>query len=282
MAPTSAPVISSPDELSTSLIERQIIWYGVVSLSKKGKIMALPEDNYGYDSLSTDNQYLVYKSQSIIVDNGFPKFGDDAITILNIKAGEKRVLVSKTQMFPDAVLFAAPTFTPDGKNVIFVVAWENTTDLVKVDLENGKIQQLNVDVLVTNFGYPNISPQGQIIVICKGAAPNAISELCLLDENGKFIRYLTSEKYPWPGYGLFTPDGQSVVYESRYKLYKVRIDGSERQQIAPCGSPILVTDKDVVTWCHTSQKPACYGLFIASLDGKDFRRIGYIDPFCEK
>jgi hypothetical protein len=79
---------------------------------------------------------------------------------------------------------------------------------------------------------------------------------------------------------LFTPDGQSVIFESRYRLYSVAVDGSGRQQIAPCGSPLLVTEDHVVVRCLVSQEPDCYGLFVAALDGSEFRRIGYVDAFC--
>lgn len=270
VAPTSVPVIYSPNELPVTLLREKILWYGIVGLNAVDKERELPGDSSGYVRISKDGQYIGYKT------------GDNSINTFNIQTGEKRVLASKEQVFPDAMLFDAPTFSPDGSQLIFVVAWKNTVDLARVDLNTGKTKRLNVDVLITNFGRPDLSVQGKIVVICKGAAQNTVSELCLLDENGKFIRYLTSEGYSWPGYGLFTPDGRFVVYESRYKLYKVNIDGNGREQIAPCGNPLLVTDEHVVAWCHISQLPACYALFVASLDEKDFRRIGYIDAFCEK
>ncbi|MCF6278089.1 MAG: hypothetical protein L3J16_04980, partial [Anaerolineales bacterium] len=139
-------------------------------------------------------------------------------------------------------------------------------------------------VTLTNFAMPDVSGDGQIVVICAGPEEERpSSELCLLDAQGKFVRYLTADGYSWPGYGRFTPDGQYVVYESRYRLYKVRIDGSERQQIAPCSAlfgPLLVTDGYAVTACYISQEPDCYALFLVGLDGNDFRRIGYIEPYC--
>ncbi|MCL4530430.1 MAG: hypothetical protein M1282_13585 [Chloroflexi bacterium] len=200
----------------------------------------------------------------------------------NLQTGQKKILVSKAQSFPNAVLFAAPTFTPDGKKVVFLVSWAHADDLAEIDLASGKIQRLNVNVLITNFGYPDVSKDGQIVVICKGPKADTASELCLLDNNGKFVRYLTSEGDPSPGNGLFTPDGQYIVYDSWYKLYKVRVNGVGRQQIAPCGmlAPDLVTDAYTLVTCYVSQKPDCYALFIASLDGREFQRIGYVEPVC--
>lgn len=285
VAPASVPVISYPGELPQSLRERSVLWYGGVLRLKKttGAIeVALPEDACD-TRLSWDDRYMTYVSCPLIVGEGLPKRGDSKINILDLQTGEKRELASKEQLFPDALWFESPRLTRDGKSVIFQVAWEHAVDLVKVDMESGAIQRLNVDVLLTSFTPPDVSQDGHIVVICKGPNPDTVSELCLLDENGKFIRHLTSnltsEGYP-VGDVLFTPDGQYVIYESRYKLFKVPIDGSGWQQIAPCGSPLLVTDEHVVAWCYVSQEPDCYGLFVASLDGSDFRRIGYIESYC--
>lgn len=285
LAPTTVPVISLPDELPKSLAGKKILWDGsVLGLQDPvGKTnSAWIADTFDFLRISPDDQYLAFEDQPIIVDQGLPKPGDEKIGVLNLQTGQKQILVSKAQSFPNAVLFAAPTFTSDRKKVVFLVSWKHADDLAEVDLKSGKIQRLNVNTLVTNYGYPDISSQGQIVVICKGPKENLVSELCLLDGNGKFIQYLTSEDDPNPGNGLFTPDGQYIVYDSRYKLYKVQANGKNRKQIAPCGilSPGLVTDTYAVVACYISQNPDCYALFVASLDGSDFRRIGYVKPVC--
>ncbi len=223
LAPKSAPQIESPAELPESLIDRAILWHGGVLWlnNPSGKIgTPIPEDAFSFLKISSDDRYLVYRSQSVIDSEGLPQIGDDQLIILNLLTGEKRVLVSKAQSFPSAQFFAALSITPDGKDEILLVEWEKTSDLVMVNVESGEIQYLNVAVIITNFGYPEISQTGQIVVICKGLGKNPAPELCLLSKKGKKIRHLTSEEYPWPGYGIFTPDGRFVVYESRYKLYK--------------------------------------------------------------
>ncbi len=282
LAPASAQTIASPAELPYSLLHKTIVWYGIYRLDDAtgDQKVTLPDDDAGFAKLSADNRYLVYMSQPVIPGQNLPIIGDTSIKMLDLLTGEERILVSLEQSYPDAVSFAAPTFSMDGKKVIFVVEWEHFGDLVEVDLENNAVRRLNTNVVITNFGYPDISSQGQIVVICKGPETTRTSELCLLNDNGNFIRYLTSEKYPWPGNALFTPDGKYVIYESRYVLYKVSVDGTDRQQLSSCGSPILVTEESVVAWCFISQKPDCYSLFVVNLDGSNFRRLNYIEPHC--
>lgn len=278
-APESTSVISSPFDLPESLKQSLVLWHGIVKLDT-GTTEQGQSDSSSFLKLSIDQQYIAYVFNPLIVESGLPKNGDYTIKTFDIQTGKQQEIVAKKNTFPDAVLFAAPTFTSDGENIVFVVAWQNSVDLAKANIRNGQTQQMNVDILLTNFSFPDVSSQGQIVVICKGADSNNASELCLLDGNGKFIRYLTSEGHPWPGYGLFTPDGRNVVYESRNRLYEVGIDDNDHQQIAPCGTPLLVTEDYVVASCYVSIKPVCSALFVASLNGQDFRRIGYIDAEC--
>ena len=291
--PADTPAIVSPSELpetlQVDLHGKTINWGGVPLILDTGETIDWPPEhpnsaNPLFSRFSKDGRYYVYVDNPLITgEDGLPTSGDETIGITDFLTSDISTIVRKAQLFPNAISFVSATFTPDQKNVFFVVLGENWADLVKVDLTGNKSDRLNVDVLLSNWGRPDISSKGQLVVICadsRGQKP--ISELCLLDENGKFIRYLTTEGYPWPGYGLFTPDGEWVVYESRYKLYKVRTDGSGRQEVAPCAAsgPITVTNEYAVTECFVSQKPDCTALFVASLDGQDFRQFGYIEPYC--
>jgi hypothetical protein len=283
LAPENALEITSPNDLPFSLREKVLPWYG--RLLKLNGDVVLPYDAKGFIRVSNDGNKMTYKTEPIVIgENGLPTIKDTEITIYDILHNEEDVLVSKNLAFPYADTFFTPTFSPDSKSVIFVVSQDNGTDLVKVDLESNLLASLDTNVVITNFGHPDISADGSIVVVCSNRSNSTpASELCLLDGSGKFIRYLTNEGYPWPGYGCFTPDGQSVVYESRFKLYKVNLDGTEKKEIAPCSAlfgPQLVTQDYAVTACYISQNPDCYALFLANLDGTDFRRIGYIEPYC--
>lgn len=281
LAPGDVQIIDFPATLPDSLKPLYILWSGgLVPLGGSG-ITAYPHPGASFGDVSDDGKLITYVVAPVVKgEKGLPYVEDRQLAVYDVHLQKRTILVSKNRQFPDAVLLDAPAFTPDGKQIVFLVAWENEMDLAKVDIHSGEVQRLNVNVMLTNFVHPDVSRDGYIVVICRGPRPQS-SELCLLDEKGKLIRYLTEEGYPWPGRGLFTPDGQYVVYESRFKLYKVRIDGSERQQIAPCSAGVqAVTDDYAVTACYVSQEPDCLALFVASLDGSDFRRIGYIEPYC--
>lgn len=293
VAPVDVPLIASPDELPiqvrTELKAKKIGWLGSPVVIATNEVIGWPAAHPVPDSVislrfSPDGRYYVYISQPLVTDkNGLPMIGDDTVGVIDFETGSNIVLLSRANAFPDAEFFYSATFAPDEQSIIFVVYWENSADLVRVNVGTKQIQRLNVDKRITNFGYPDISVKEQIVIICDKVTNNQpISELCLLDENGKFLRYLTNEGYPWPGYGRFTPDGEWVVYESRYKLYKVRVDGSERQEIAPCalGGPLLVTENYVVTECLISQEPTCQAVFVGRLDGREFWRLGYLEPLC--
>lgn len=284
LAPESAQVLNMPNELPLTLKNKYFPWYGSL-LNLDGSKTAYPKNAVGFIRLSGDEKKMTYSANPVIAqDSNLPKVEDSTIIVYDLQKQDNRILVSKNLQFPDAVSLNTPSFTSDASGVVFLIDWKNKTDLAQADVQSGKVRRLNVNVTLTNFGMPDISKDGKIAVICKG--PNQekpSSELCLLNANGKFIRYLTAEEYPWPGFGRFTPDGQYLIYESRFNLYKVRVDGSERREIAPCSALLgaqAVTEDYAVTACYVSQNPDCYALFIASLDGTDFRRIGYIEPHC--
>jgi hypothetical protein len=288
LAPGDTPVIDAPDKLPIPVLAElgsKKVYDKVIATNET---VSWPEgrpDSVTFSRFSSDGRYYVYINSPIETNsNGLPISGDETVGMIDFETGKNIPLVSKMLSFPDANFFASPTVAPDGNSIMFVAYWENSAYLVKVDIATKKIQRLEVGKLLTGFGFPDISINGQIVVICdKVSNSKAVSELCLLDENGKFIRYLTDEGYPWPGYGLFTPDGEWVVYASRSKLYKIRIDGSERQEVAPCSlmGPLLVTQHHAVTECRISEQPACQAAFVASLDGKEFWRLGYLEPMCE-
>lgn len=284
LAPSQTTVIDSVDKLPRSLSTKSIPWNGNV-VALRGAKISLPNDASGFIRISDDNQWVTYSTAPLELEKrGIPHVKDHYIVLYNLTNHKKRYVVSLAHSFPRAISLAAPAFTSNDKQVIFWVGWEHESDLAIVDIASEKVQRLNANIMLTNFAIPDVSPDGRIVVICQGPRQGSLaSELCLLDANGKFIRYLTTAGYPWPGYGRFTPDGQYVIYESRFRLYKVRVDGTGQQQIAPCSAlfgPLLVTKDYAVTACYISTKPDCYALFVASLDGEDFRRIGYIEPYC--
>lgn len=285
LAPQDTPVIPSPQELNEEMKQELA---GKIVLVPKNKLISVSTGQIVGESLnlpsvlpfydfSSDGRYMVYMRGGGI--------GYDRFELVNLLTREKRLLLEQQDEFPQSVGFGAVTLAPDNRSMVFAVLWEDSKDFVRFDFATNAWERLNVDVIYSGFGEADISPEGQILTRCAKRVNNRIVyELCLLDENGKFIRYLTDENYVWHGYGKYTPSGEWIVYENRSRLYKIRKDGSERQEIAPCAppsiGPYIVTDHYAVVWCWVSREPDCGAYFLASLDGKGFWRLGYIDTVC--
>lgn len=271
LAPDNVTVISSPQELPEPVrieMQKEVSWEDLALIIDTSRV--------SHHAFSRDRSFMVYKRAGGI--------GYDRIEMVNLATKTTETLLEQQTEFPGSAFFGGISISPDNREVIVAVYWENAVDLLKMDLATRTWQLLNIDVILGGFGETDISPKGDILAKCgKRSGDRPVVELCLLDKNGKFVRYLTSEDY-FIINGRFTPDGEWVVYESRYKLYKVRVDGSGRQEVAPCalGDPLTVTDRYAVINCYVSREPKCAALFIASLNGKNFSRLGYVEPRCRE
>lgn len=284
LAPQDTPVIPSPQELNEEMKQELA---GKIFVSKNklisvstgqivGRSVNLPSALPFHD-FSIDGRYMVYMRGGGI--------GYDRSELVDLLTGEKRLLLEQQDEFPKSVGFGAVALAPDNQSMVFALFLQESKDFVRFDFATNTWKRLNVDVIYGGFGDADISPEGQILTRCAERVNNRIVyELRLLDENGKFIRYLTDENYVWHGYGKYTLSGEWIVYENRSRLYKIRKDGSGRQEIAPCAppaeGPAIVTDHYAVVWCGVSREPDCGAYFLASLDGKGFWRLGYIDTVC--
>jgi len=174
----------SPSELPPALAKRAILWHsGVLWLQNPaGKIaVPFPEDSLNYVSLSPDDRYLIYVSHHLVVEDGETKPGDFIVKILDLQTSEELALASKEQNFPNAKFLTAPTFASDGKDAVFVVAWEHALGLAKVNIDSKEIELLDVDIALAHFVEPDVSQNGLIIAKCKGSnAQDLVAEMCLL------------------------------------------------------------------------------------------------------
>lgn len=281
LPPQDTPVISSPQELNEEMrreLAGKIIVTDKLIEASTGQAIkaALDFKKFVFYDFSSDGRYMVHDAGLAI---GYERF-----EVLDLQSGNNKVLIEQKE-FPGSVGFGAVTLAPDNQKMVFAVLWKDKKDFVRFDFATNRWERLNVDVVYGWFGEADISPKGQILTRCAERVGNRIvHELCLLDKNGKFIQYLTDENYVWHGYGKYTPSGEWIVYENRSRLYKIRKDGSGRQEIAPCAppakGPAIVTDHYAVVWCGVSREPDCGAYFLASLDGKGFWRLGYIDAVC--
>lgn len=285
-APPDTPVILAPSELPVDVEHQMIPWFsGVLDLSS-GQVV---ESALSFAAVS--DRYQVYVDWS------------NRVKMHDLKTGADKVLVSAEEFFPGANIRHSVALSPDGRYVFFLVSWPfdppveltlgksepkyaialEITALARVDVSSGKVVVLNIDPRFAG-GLLSVSSLGEIATQCSYVRGGDLSsELCILDSRGKFLRYLTSDGgYPGSIIMKFTPDGKWVVYQNQVKpgIYQVTVEGTKRRKISDCGIPVLVTNEYAVVQCYLSLEPRCYGLFLASLEENDFRRIGYVEPYC--
>lgn len=279
------PEILASSELPVDLQQRTIPWFsGALDLHTGQRVDPV------LSSVSDTDRFQIYVDSS------------DRIKMRDLKTGDEKVLASAEEYFPRAnIENSAIVFSPDGKYVFFLVDWrlDQVIDInlgnqqvfhrnyivavARLNVSDGKIAILNLDPRFSG-NILRISSTGEMIMQCSYMRGGDLSsELCLLDSMGNFLRYLTFDRgYPGSIRAEFTPDGKWVIYTNSVTpgIYRVSVEGNRRQKISDCGMPVLATNEHVVVQCPLSFEPECYGLFLVNLDGSDFRRIGYIEPYC--
>lgn len=135
-----------------------------------------------------------------------------------------------------------PTWSPDGKTILFAMGTVNSKLLYTIDLA-GKNLTLMSNMLFTR-GRSDWSADGQIIGAYGGAAPHW--EIFFMNPDGSNLRQMT-----YSGRNLapsFSPDSKWMVYTSyggdnanldACEIYIMRVDGSENIQL---------TDNDICDW----------------------------------
>lgn len=132
-----------------------------------------------------------------------------------------------------------PTWSPDGKRILFASDFRGSSQLYTVKLDGSDLQ------VVTNLpalrGRSDWSPDGKYIVTYSGEAWNR--ELYIMSADGTNLRQLT------PGGGnsqgpSFSPDGKWVAFTAYFdeygddhgcEIYVIRVDGSDLRRLTNNG-----------------------------------------------
>lgn len=107
-----------------------------------------------------------------------------------------------------------PSFSPDGKKVIFVLndfKDERNDGIYTLNLDNGSIQRLTDNWL---DGEPIYSPDGKNIAFNSKREGDKKGKIYIMDANGKNIERLTSDDpYRSEEKPSFSPDGKKIVFK---------------------------------------------------------------------
>jgi hypothetical protein len=276
--------VASPAELSPELASVRIPQREGEGEDEKGYFMRLDQSNpiaaEGCSSLSPSDRFLAC----------LPNLGLETVELVDLRTGERRVLVRKEESFPDAVLFGYPSFTPEEDAVIFDVAWSDHSNLAIVDIESGEIEYLDVPGIMNI--EPRVSSDGNLVMeSCEGTQPGAGFVLCLFDMSTRSRRYLVNERINVIPGSRFTADGQSVVYSAPVggiagegHIHHVDVEsGEKRVLVSGLNSADIVlgaTSEDVVFSCRFPERPLCSWICVIGLDGNDPRRLTYFGESC--
>jgi len=193
-----------------------------------------------------------------------------------------------------------PSFSPDGKRVIFTVTWfeTNNNGLAMVNIDGSELEILNTNSPL-NEG-PRISPaSSHIIVTCAGldeVTGNPGFQLCLLDKNGLFRKQLTN-RGDMNGSYYFTPDGKKIAYSEAefggiFQIIKKRkdrfivmdMDGKNKKEILNWDVAIkgFSDDSQEIIFESRPDKNSPWGIYIINVDGSNLRHLTYFDAFLEE
>ncbi len=174
---------------------------------------------------------------------------------------------------PEASSYA--NLSPDGKYVLFVGKPEKTTEIMELNLNNGKIKQLTH--LGSNLGAPEISPDNKYVIF-NYRAGNSATQIWIMDRDGGDPH----EFYSSPGKdahdATWSPDGTQILFAmgkgENNKLYTMGSDGRD---------PRLVNDtidtrgrsdwsaNDLITFDMGGS--FLHEIYVMNLDGSNLHQI---------
>ena len=119
----------------------------------------------------------------------------------------------------------SPTFTPDGKRVVYAFAETGPQQLWSVNLQGKEKRQLTETEGISN--WPTFSPDGQVIVFANSRTNNY--EIYTMKADGSEHRQLTDNRVMDIRPAL-SPDGKQIAFTStrdgNYEVYTMRTDGT--------------------------------------------------------
>lgn len=124
----------------------------------------------------------------------------------------------------------SPTFTPDGKHILFSYPEEGRQNIYSVD-SRGKQRQAVIDSIGVN-NWPHVSPDGRWLAFSSSRDDDY--EIYVAEINGANPRRLTNSRSQ-DLRPRFSPDGQRIAFTSNrdrnYEIYVMNVDGSNTVRV---------------------------------------------------
>jgi Tol biopolymer transport system component len=198
------------------------------------------------------------------------------------------------------VMISGPSYSLDDVAIYFSVTWFDSgrNGLARVDRDGNNLQILDTDIPLVEGPEP--SPDGSLILVtCAGVDETKHSpafQICLLDQDGKFIKFVTRTGDTHSSY-FFTPDGRHIVYtefvsggflniskKPKHSLYFYELESGERTLLLDWELGVKGfsnNGQDIIFEGRPNEK-STWGIYLINIDGTNLRHLTYFDEFLEE
>lgn len=195
--------------------------------------------------------------------------GTPRLALMNTQTGQRQLVGD----IPGAQVFS-PRFSPDGGSLVFSAARGGNTDLYRMQLSSGQIQQLTSSPSIATG--PGFSPDGRSIVF--ESDRSGTSQIYIMPASGGEARRISfgQGRYNTP---VWSPRGDLIAFTKqnagRFHIGVMRTDGSEERLLTASfldESPTWAPNGRVIMFTREAQggDPSLYSVDIT---GRNLRRV---------
>ncbi|MCC5965282.1 MAG: Tol-Pal system protein TolB [Natronohydrobacter sp.] len=195
--------------------------------------------------------------------------GTPRLALMNTQTGQRQLVGD----IPGAQVFS-PRFSPDGGSLVFSAARGGNTDLYRMQLSSGQIQQLTSSPSIATG--PSFSPDGRFIAF--ESDRSGTSQIYVMPASGGEARRISfgQGRYNTP---VWSPRGDLIAFTKqnagRFHIGVMRTDGSEERLLTASfldESPTWAPNGRVIMFTREAQggDPS---LFSVDITGRNLRRI---------
>ena len=189
-------------------------------------------------------------------------------------------MVQITNLAPTQQEGLQPTFSPDGRRILFSYgAGSAGPDLYVVNSDGTGLTQLTFDGLSSAGRW---SPDGTRIVFAQTSTLTGVNVVIAMRADGKGKKTALTSGF-WDSYApSYTPDGRQIVYYSQQgglleAVWIMNAGGSEKMRLTPASLELFPYDvapngRHILMWNHNSTSLPT-SIFVMNIDGTDISRL---------
>jgi len=157
--------------------------------------------------------------------------------------------------------FRTPTFSPDGRSVVFVFSPGNSsqTALARINTDGSGFQELTPNNVIA-YGAPSFVPNGSAVVAGSGSGLNQLDQIAYVPLNGGFITYssLSTGVQFVENRVAVSPNGAQVALDGRLssggtRIFVAPLSGANVGALQRVTSTGVGTEESWPSWTGASQ-----------------------------